>query len=76
METKASKLRALMAAEAWPAALAMAAKFPRLGKHRAAILDAHEAIVRPDFMRAIGRTPETLINKGIEALIAAYSPRQ
>lgn len=71
--TKLSRLLALMRAERWAEALAFAAKFPRLGEHEKAIRRGHEACVRPDFQRQLGRDPEALKREGEAALLARYA---
>lgn len=73
MQTKVSQLRSMMAAGDWTGALRMASGFPRLGDHRAAILDARMAQTNPTFCRALGKDPEQLISAGIEALQVKYS---
>lgn len=76
METKISKLRTHMEAGDWQKAISLAAKFPRLGAHRNAILDAQLAFQNPNFCLGIKKDPQTLIEAGKKALIAAYtSPR-
>jgi len=72
LQTKRARLLALMQAEDWRAALRLAASFPELGAHRAAIVRAHEAGWRPGFSRALGRDPEADIAAGIAALRARY----
>lgn len=69
------KLDAVLAAMAvgdWREATRLAAKFPRLGRHSRAIMQAHEAYTRPDFQRQIGRCPAALIAAGKAALIEKY----
>lgn len=70
--TKLSQLRALMEAGEWEKAISFAARFPRLGEHRNAILDAHLAYTNPRFMTQIGRDVNACIEAGKLALIAAY----
>lgn len=70
--TKLAQLRALMAAEEWRSAILLAAKFPRLGARRGAILDAREAYLRPAFQRELGKDPAALIAAGRRALAEAY----
>lgn len=72
MTTKLSILQGHMKAGEWEKAIALAAKFPRLGVHRNAILDAHTAIVNPGFTRQLRRDPEADIAAGIAALRLAY----
>lgn len=72
METKISKLKAAAANSDWHLALRIAAKFPRLGEHQAAIKRAHECVSNPAFYRQLGRCPDECINAGIAALRARY----
>lgn len=72
MQTKLDKLKAAAAAGRWDDALAIAAKFPRLGEHAAAIKRAHEALHSPGFFRQIGRDPDMLVQIGIDALRERY----
>lgn len=71
--TKLDKLKTHAAAGDWQGALRIAARFPQLGDHKAAIKRAHEAFIRPAFYRQIGRDPEVLIAEGIAALRSRYS---
>lgn len=63
-----------MAAGNWREAMRIAARFPDLGAHRAAILDAHQAFVNPRWARGMGHDPAALIEAGKAALIARYQP--
>ena len=72
MDTKLSAVTAAMDAGDWQRAIALAAKFPRLGAHRNAILDAHSAYTNPRFLTQIGRDVGACIEAGKLALIAAY----
>lgn len=75
MNTLVTKLSAVKkAAESgdWCQAIILAAKFQDLGEQRNAILQAREAINRPDFQRQINRNPDALIAAGIEALKLRY----
>lgn len=73
MQTKLAKLKARAAAGDWAGALSIAAKFPRLGEHAAAIQKAHECLVGgADFYRQCGKDPDALIAAGIEALKTRY----
>lgn len=74
-ETKISQLRRLMAADDWRRAVSLASKFPRLGDHRGAILDAQMAFTNPRFAQQIGKNPEAMIEAGRAALIAAYASK-
>lgn len=71
--SKASAVRALMAAGCWQEAIRLAARFPRLDVHRAAILDAHAAYTNPRFMVQIGKDIEALKNQGKAALIDRFT---
>lgn len=71
-ERKIDRLRALMVAEDWPAALSLAAKFPRLGEHEERITRGDAACKRPDFYRQIKRDPAALVADGIAALRERY----
>lgn len=73
MEPKITTLRRHMDANDWPKAIALAAKFPRLGAHRNAILDAQMALTNPNFCRGIKKDPQQLIEAGKAALITAYA---
>ena len=57
-----------MAAGDWRNAIRVAARLPRLDKHRCAILDAHGAYEDPRFYAQIGKDAETLIEAGAAAL--------
>ena len=69
---KIELLRAAMAANDWRLAVSIAARFPRLGSARAAVLGAKEAFERPEFQRQIGRDPAELIENGKAALWRQY----
>ena len=66
--TKTAAIKAAMASQDWRRALALAARLPRLDKHRAAILDGHGAFVRPDWYRQIGKDADALKAAGVAAL--------
>lgn len=70
--TKLDALRAAARAGDWQRAVAIAARFPRLGAYRNAVLDAHAAYTNPRFMAQIGRDVDACIEAGKSALIAAY----
>lgn len=72
MQTKLQTLKDAAAAGDWQKAFAIAARFPRLGAHRAAVLDAHSAYTNPRFLTQIGRSVDACIDAGKSALIAAY----
>ena len=69
---KIDMLRSHMVAGDWRAAISLAAKFPRLGAIRCAVLDAHMAITNPRFTAQIGKDPAALIEAGRQALAAEY----
>lgn len=70
---KIDMLRAAIDSEDWRTAVRIAAKFPRLGTYRGAILDAHMAFTNPNFCIGIKKDPSALIEAGKAALKAAYS---
>jgi len=72
MQTKLSQLHDLMTQGKWNKALAFAAKFPRLGKHRNAILDGHLACSNPRWIAGLGRDVNVCIDTGIKALHIRY----
>lgn len=72
MKTKISIVREHMGAGRWREAIRLAAKFPQLGEHRGAILDAQLAYTNPEFCREIRKNPDALIEAGIAALRARY----
>ena len=71
-DRKIDILRRAMSAGAWQSAISIAAKFPSLGAEKDAIMKAHEAFVRPEFQRQLGRDVEALKQAGIEALKGKY----
>ena len=70
--SKASIVREHMAAGRWQEAIRIAARFPRLDQHRAAILDAHGAYTNPRFFSQIGKNVEFLKEAGRVALIDRF----
>lgn len=72
METKLQTLKNAAASGDWQRAISIAARFPRLGAHRNAILDAHTAYTNPRFLTQIGRDVNACIDAGKSALVAAY----
>ena len=70
--SKASIVREHMAAGRWQEAIRIAARFPRLDQHRAAILDAHGAYTNPRFFTQIGKNVESLKEAGRVALIDRF----
>lgn len=73
-DTKLSQLRAHMEAGEWEKAIAIAARFPRLGAIRNAVLDAHMAVTNPRFVVGLRKDPAALIDAGKAALVGAYAP--
>ena len=73
MQRKIDTLRNLMDAGDWPAAIRFAAKFPRLGTERDAILRAKVALNNPKFYRQIGRSPQQLLGEATNALKLRFS---
>lgn len=69
---KIDQLAALMQSGDWHAAIKFAAKFPRLDKHRDAILSASSALLSPDFYRSMGRDVDAIIADGVAALKDRY----
>ena len=72
LTTKLDTLKAAAARQDWQGALRIAAKFPQLGEHKAAILRGHEAHKNADFARQLGRNPAADIEAGIGALCVRY----
>lgn len=70
--TKLDTLKTAAAAGDWKTAFSIAARFPRLGEHRGAILDAHMAFTNPRFLAQVRRDPAACIEAGKEALRTAY----
>jgi len=56
----------------WEKAISLAAKFPNLGCEKKTIMQANEAIKRPDFQRQLGHCPAQLIALGQMALVRRY----
>jgi hypothetical protein len=76
MTTKLDQLKAAAAQGDWQKAIAIAARFPQLGKIRNAVLDAHTAYTNPGFLSQLGRDPEACKLAGQSALIDAYRIKQ
>ncbi len=70
--TKLVQLKAAMRAGDWALALRIAARFPRLGEHREAIVRGHEAYAHPQFYAQLGYDPEKLKAEGRRALVERY----
>ena len=73
--TKTSIIQGHMAVGDWRNAIRVAARLPRLDKHRAAILDAQGAYENPGFYAQIGKDAATLIEAGAAALRERFGPR-
>ena len=69
--TKLSILREHMAAGRWAEAMSLAASFPDLGDHRAAITRAHGCITNPRFFSQIANCDDA-IAAGKAALVERY----
>ena len=67
-QSKASLVREHMAAGRWAEVVRLAASFPRLDKHRTAILDARTAYTNPRWLAQLGIDPETVKEAGHAAL--------
>jgi len=72
MKTKLETLKEAARSEDWKKAISIAAKFPRLGSIRNAVLDAHMAYTNPRFLVQIGKSVDECINAGKLALIDKY----
>lgn len=73
METKLQTLKNAAVAGDWKKAVSIAARFPRLGSIRNAVLDAHMAYTNPRFLAQVGKDVDGCIEAGKSALIDAYS---
>ena len=71
-ETQLARLKALMAAGDYRAALKLAAGWPRLGAHKAPIERGWAALTNPKFYEEIGKNPDTLVAAGIAAIRERY----
>ena len=72
MKTKLDILKDAFNAGDHAKAIRIAAKFPDLGKERAAILDAHTAITNPRWVVGLGMSVDKCIADGVEALRTRY----
>lgn len=70
--SKLSIVREHMTAGRWQEALRIAARFPQLGEHKAAIVAAHEAYAHPGFYVQLGRDLDSLKEAGKRALISRF----
>src|ERR1700730_11628283 len=74
--TKTSIIEGHMATGDRRNAIRVAARLPRLDKHRSAILDAQGAYENPRFYTQIGKDAETLIEAGAAALCERFGDNQ
>lgn len=72
-DTKLAAIRTAMSEEDWDKALALAARFQRLGKFAVDIRRASDALKKPDNYRQLGFDVDELRAKGIAALKERYS---
>ena len=72
MTKKIDVLLGMMRSGRWEAAIKYAARFPRLGEHRDAILTASSALLSPGMYRDMGRDTEAIAAAGRTALMARY----
>lgn len=70
--TKLSQVREHMAADRWPEAIRIAARFPDLGEHRAAILDGHTALTNPRWTTGLGRCIDADVARAQAAMRARW----
>lgn len=70
--TQLARLKALMAAGDYRAALKLAAGWAQLGNHKAPIERGWAAILNPNFYREIGKDPDVLVAAGVAALRERY----
>ena len=75
MQTKLSRLLALLASGDEEGAMRIAARFPDLGLQKEAITRGWDARQNPRLYRQLGRDPEALWRAGVEALRARYGAR-
>lgn len=73
MITASNKLEKLLREGDYSKALSLAAKFPKLGKHKEQIRLGHEANQHPSFYKQIGKNPDQLVADGIAALKERYA---
>jgi hypothetical protein len=73
MQTKISVLRGLIDAGRLDEAVKFAGKFPRLGDEKVVITRAREALIRPEFFRALGRDVDAIVAAGRVAVVRKYS---
>lgn len=74
--SKISIVKAHYDARQYAKALAIAARFPQLGKEEQAIRMGHEAYAHPDFYRQLRKDVEQLQRDGVAALASKYGWEQ
>jgi len=74
--SKTSIIVGHMASGDWRNAIRVAARLPRLDKHRCTILDAQGAYENPSFYAQIGKDAETLIEAGAAALCDRFGRQE
>lgn len=72
MKTKLETLKEAFKAGDYNKALAIAARFPRLGNEKNAIITAHECNTNPSFYKQLGYNIEKCLQDGINALATKY----
>lgn len=72
METAIAGLKKLWAAGEYRRALKLAASWPRLGPHKAAIQQGWAAAYNPGFYQQLGRDPAVLYAMGLMAVAERY----
>ena len=72
MDKKIDVLKSLMADGQWEKAIKFAARFPRLGEERAAILTASAALLSPGLYAGMGKDVAGLVAAGKTALMSRY----
>ena len=72
METALDRLKALWADGEYRKAIKLAASWPRLGEHKAAIERGWAAASNPAFYRQLRKDPVALYHKGLVAVAARY----
>lgn len=70
--SKASKVRAAMAAGDWQEAIRIAARFPDLGEFKAVITRAHGCYTNPGFYQQLGFDCEAVKAEARAAMLARY----
>lgn len=72
-ETRVERVRVAVAAEDWRTALRLAKDLSGLWADEAALSRAWEALVRPTFLRQVGKNPEAALEEGIAVLRRRFS---